>query len=465
MSPRRQALALTLLLIAALPLGAQVTVVGTVTDSVSHHPLAGALVQIMRDSSRETHGTNSDSVGAFRFDSLSPGSYIIGFFDPMLDSLGIELSPRRVIVGPGSPTRIDLAIPSPGTIMKGLCPSGTPHDSAGLLLGFVRDADSGLPLVGQVTVSWIELTIGQGGIHRERRQFPAKTNTMGWYAFCGLPSDVDVTLEAHADSLESGVVDLRVPAGGLLIRDFLVSRADSTVAVFSDSTAPDSARKPIATLRRGRARLSGVVHNDKGQPVANAEVSVPGTGLQDRTGDAGTFTLSSLPSGTQTVDVRAIGFEPKRMIVDLTPARLTTVDVALQHRVQTLDVVKIYGTGNHSIAEFERRLKSGWGHILTPADIAKRNPLNVSDLFRTIPGVRVAPTRGFGNAVLLRGGCLPTVYMNGMRMSDDAAANIDELASPDEITAVEVYTPAGRPPEFWGNSCGSVVIWAGTLPR
>jgi hypothetical protein len=34
-----------------------------------------------------------------------------------------------------------------------------------------------------------------------------------------------------------------------------------------------------------------------------------------------------------------------------------------------------------------------------------------------------------------------------------------------EATAIEVYTPSGRPAEFWGNNCGSVVIWAGMAPR
>jgi hypothetical protein len=403
-------------------------------------------------------------VGGFRFDSLTAGSYIIGFFDPMLDSLGIDLTPKRIRVGPDTPTRVDLAIPSPRTIIAGLCTAASSNDSLGLLLGHVRDADSGLPRVGDVTVTWMELTIGQGGIRRERQQFPAKTDVMGWYAFCGLPSDVDVTVSARADSMESGVVDLRVPAGGILIRDFLVSRADSTIAVMGDSTT-GAAKTPVATLRRGHARITGLVHNDKGQPVRNAEVSVPGTGVEEHTGDTGSFTLSGLPSGTQTLDVRALGFEPKRIVVDLTPSHLTSVDIGLEHRVQTLDVVKIYGNGNRGIAEFERRLKAGWGHILTPAQVADRHALNVSDLFRTMPGVRVSPSRGFGNVVLLRGGCLPTVYLNGMRMADDAATTIDELASPDEITAVEVYTPAGRPAEFWGNSCGTVVLWAGMLPR
>jgi carboxypeptidase family protein/TonB-dependent receptor-like protein len=463
MSPRR--LLFSVILIGtAVPLRAQVTLVGTVTDSVSRRPLAGTLVQIMRDSTNRPRSTHSDSLGAYRFDSLTAGSYIIGFFDPMLDSIGIELTPRRIRVGPESPTHVDLAIPSPKTIIGGLCASASSNDSLGMLLGHVRDAESGMPRVGDVTVTWMELSIGQGGIRRERRQFPSKTDVMGWYAFCGIPSDVEVTVSARADSLESGVVELRVPAGGILIRDFFVSRADSTIAVLGDST-PGSANTPVATLRRGHSRITGVVHNDKGQPVHDAEVSVPGTGLQEHTGETGTFTLSGLPAGTQTLDVRALGFEPKRMVVDLTPARLTTVDVGLEHRVQTLDVVTVYGTSTRSLAEFERRRRAGWGHILTPAQIADRHALNVSDLFRTIPGVRVSPTRGFGKAVRLRGGCLPTVYLNGMRMSDDAATMIDELASADEITAVEVYSTAERPAEFWGNNCGTVVLWAGMLPR
>jgi hypothetical protein len=418
----------------------------------------------MRDSSRETRSTHTDSLGAFRFDSLTPGSYIIGFFDPMLDTLGIELNPRRIQVGPVSPTRADLAIPSPKTILHGICPSATTQDSVGLLLGHIREAESGMPRVGDVTVTWMELSIGQGGIHRNRQQYPTKTDAMGWYALCGVPSDTYVTASARADSLESGVVEVRVPAGGILLRDFLVSRADSVVAVLGDSTG-DSTRKPVVTLRRGHATVTGVVHNDKAQPVRDAEVSVPGTGVEEHTGDTGGFSLTGLPAGTQTLDVRAIGFEPKRVIVDLTPEHATNIDVALEHRVQTLDVVRVYGNGNRGLAEFERRLRAGWGHILTPADIAKRNALNVSDLFRAMPGVRVTPTRGFGSAVLLRGGCVPTVYLNGMRMSDDAATSIDELASPNEITAVEVYNTAARPAEFWGNSCGTVVLWAGMLPR
>src|SRR5256885_12498187 len=63
----------------------------------------------------------------------------------------------------------------------------------------------------------------------------------------------------------------------------------------------------------------------------------------------------------------------RSVAVDLTREGLTTVDVVLDHPVQTLDAVKIYGKGNASMAAFQRRLRAGFGHILTPADIAKRN--------------------------------------------------------------------------------------------
>ena len=464
MTLRRLPLALLASLFASSAAQAQVTVTGTVMDSVSHRPLAGAMVQLESQPSRGARTTTTDSLGVYRVDSLPPGVYIIGFFDPKLDSLGIDLSPKRFTVT-SSPAvqQVNLAIPPADKIESQLC-RPTAKDSSGLILGHLRDAETGMPRQGTVTVLWWELTIGQGGIKRNRQQIPVKSNELGWFALCGLPSDVDLQATAQAGGQESGVIEVRVPAGSLLMRDFLVSKADSEVAQTDDSSAVKGVL-PLPMLRRGSARVSGVVHNDKGKPVENADVSVPGTGLEGRTGDSGTFSLAGLPSGTQTVEVRAIGFEPKRVAVDLSKDRPKTLDVVLDRRVQTLDAVTVYGRGNAAMAAFQHRLKNGFGHILTPADIAKRNAIQTTDLLRTMPGVHVAPTRGFGNAILLRGGCLPTVYLNGMRMDDSAATEIDALAPPSEVTAIEVYNTAGRPAEFWGNNCGSVVLWVGMLPR
>ena len=462
MPPRRLPCILLALLLPASTLAAQASVIGTVTDSVGHHPVAGALVQLATSGSF-VKSTTTDSLGTYRITDVPAGTYLIGFFHPTLDSLGIDLSPKQVTVAASGEQRINLAIPPAQRIVAQLCRGTTDRDSTGLLVGHVRDADTRQPRSGTVTVLWMELTIGQGGVRRNRQQIPIKTDNLGWFAMCGLPSDAVLQASAQAGDEESGAVELQVPAGGLLLRDFLVSRADSLVPVYDDSSQVKGVL-PLPMLRRGSARVSGVVHNDKGKPVANAQVSVPGTGVDGRTEESGTFQLGGLPSGTQTVEVRAIGFEPKRVSVDLTREHLTTVDVVLDRPVQTLDAVKVYGKGNSAMAEFQRRLKAGWGHFLTPGDIARRGAFQASDLFRTIPGVRVAPGRGFGSTILVRG-CRPTVYLNGMRMDDEAASDIDMLVTPSELTAVEVYTAASRPAEFFGNSCGSVVLWAGMLPR
>jgi hypothetical protein len=457
-------LSLFALLTCAAALDAQIVVAGTVSDSVHHKPLAGALVQLVADSARIVKSATTDSLGAYRIDGVPTGSYIIGFFHATLDSLGLDLSPMRIVLRGNAEQRVDLAIPSAANITAQLCPGSAHSDSTGLLLGHLRDADSHMPRSGTVTVLWMELLIGKGGISRNRQQIPIKSDSVGWFAMCGLPSDAELQASAQAGDEETGVVEVRIPPGGLLMRDFLVSRADTTVPVYDDSSATRGVL-PLPMLRRGAARVTGTVHNDKGKPVENAQVMVPGTGIDGRTQESGSFVLAGLPSGTQTVEVRAIGFEPKRVTVDLARDSLTTLDVVLDRPVQTLDAVKIYGQGNLAMREFQRRLRAGWGHILTPADIAKRNAFQVSDLFRTMPGVRVAPTRsGFGNTVLIRG-CKPTVYYNGMRMDDDAASDIDMLAQPSNLTAVEVYTAASRPAEFFGNSCGSVVLWVGMLPR
>src|SRR5690349_16874181 len=118
-------------------LTAQGSIFGTITDSLHHRPLDGALLQIAGDSSKFSNSATTDSLGAFRFDSVPAGSYIMGFFHPSLDSLGLELSPRRVIVRQGSEQHVDMVIPSAWAIETQLC-RGTPmRDSTGLLLGHV----------------------------------------------------------------------------------------------------------------------------------------------------------------------------------------------------------------------------------------------------------------------------------------------------------------------------------------
>src|SRR4051794_37053936 len=96
------------LIFPATSLHAQTSVVGTVTDSVGHHPVAGALVQIASSGSFVKSAT-TDSLGGYRIADVPPGTYLIGFFHATLDSLGLDVSPKQVTIVAGvGEQRVDL---------------------------------------------------------------------------------------------------------------------------------------------------------------------------------------------------------------------------------------------------------------------------------------------------------------------------------------------------------------------
>ena len=77
---------------------ARATVEGRVYDSLAHAPLAGAAVSIVSADTRVTYGAVSDSVGHYAVAGVEPGTYMIGFFHPVLDSIGIESPVHRVTI-------------------------------------------------------------------------------------------------------------------------------------------------------------------------------------------------------------------------------------------------------------------------------------------------------------------------------------------------------------------------------
>ena len=83
---------------------------GTVRDSASRAPLAGALVQLVSADPgiTVTRATRSDPQGGYRIDSVPPGRYSVGFLHDRLDSLGMQAPVRLVTVREGRVTRFDL---------------------------------------------------------------------------------------------------------------------------------------------------------------------------------------------------------------------------------------------------------------------------------------------------------------------------------------------------------------------
>ena len=378
-------------------LSAQGSIAGTVTDSMHRHPLAGALVQIVADSSRFAKSATSDSLGKFRIDSVRAWLVHHRLF-PLRRSTASASTSRRggSSLGQASSSASISSIPSAWTVETQLC-RGTPMlDSTGLLLGHVRDADTQQPRIGTVTVFW-------RSSHRTRRsqtqrqQIPMKTDAWAGSPSAGSRPTPSSAPSASAGDEESGVG--RDSRAGWRTVDARLSREsrrlDGLGLRRQRHDTNGRCALPVATLRRGSARLSGVVRNDKGKPVANASVSVPGTGVEVRTQEYGrVHSVANLPAGTQTVEVRVIGFEPKRVHGR---SRTRSPNDARRHaRPAGTDARRGEGLRHGQLAYGgipATRQSAGWGHILTPADIEKRHAFKTIRSLPDDPGVRVAPRR------------------------------------------------------------------------
>lgn len=430
------------------------TLRGLVIDSLTGMPLAGASVQIAPTSdATHVHTAVADAQGRFRFDSLSPGRWYAGFYHEAAEALPADELVHVVDVGRGETSDITLGLPGPKRVRAMLCPARG-GDSTAALFGVVRDADTGRTLDSStVSLIWRELSFGMQGATLVQRSVPVPVQTGGTYVLCGVPSDADLWIRGDAPGRASGDVEVTVEPGGAARLDVTLG-ADAARA--ADGAAP---------YRRGAARLQGLVIDDYGHPVRDARIVVTGADGRTTTNSSGAFELGALPSGTWTVEARAIGYEPARVTAALSRQAEASARIVLRHHVATLDRVLVKGRASAAsrvLADFDERRVRGVGTFLSPETIAQRNAVRATELLQGVPGLRVqAKRRSMDNVVRGRMGCVPAVYLDGVPVQR-GADDLDALLLPNEVLAIEVYHGPEAPARFTSRNndgCGSVVIW------
>lgn len=442
---------------------------GQVWDSVAAAPMGGATIQLapMGDQSTVLTAT-ADSAGLYRIERVRPGRYVAGFFHPSLDLLGVEPPAVLVDILPDTAVQLDLATPGPTRVRQAQC--GTSSAERAMMLGAVRDADTGEPIAkAKVVLTWSELRVDEGGIRNVRRRVPAMTRIDGGYVVCNLPVDGTVIASAEAPGRVGGLIELQLDTGAVVRRDFVLGDSVAAARAVLPDTAPAQEGRlsqPI-TVARGTARLVGTVRTVDGRPLPGAKLLVWGSDVTGQTTQNGSFALGQLPAGTFSLEVRALGYAPKRIPVDLSSRRPTQVAVVLDNRVNLIEGVTVTADRtrqNRDLTGFEeRKAKGGFGRYLSEEDIQKRSALVMTDALRTIPGLQVVPNGGFGYSLRGRGGnCAPDVFVDGMRVMD-GATDLDAIVRPPEVAGIEVYNGgAGAPAQYQapgGGACGTVLIW------
>ena len=439
-SSLKRAFLLVVLLILPRLAFAQARISGFVHDSLAHAPLARATVQLVAadDPSRFALSAEADSEGRFVFQDVPPGKYRLGFFHEMLDSLGIDPPLKEVNVAGTAPIEADLGIPSAAKLRTAICGAGLSTDSGAVITGFVRDpkgtAASGVTVSGD----WYEYAIGRGGITRRLARRTATTGQNGWFALCNVPSGGVVALVANRGADSTGLVEVQVPTDGFLRREIFLGRAMT-------------------------GHLSGTVVSAIGsRPLANAQVMVA-NGPQTRTDDRGEFNLTNAPEGTRMLEVRALGYYPDRRHVNIVEGA-PPVRIALPTLKAVLDTVKIRASRLALDEGFSRRKRIGLGKFIGPEDVMRASPINTSDLFKRVAGIRVDTDQ---DQIKMRGAfdssgyCNAAVFIDGQYMSFLTVEDIDAAVPPNRVAGIEVYSAAFVPAEFQVGllGCGSIAIW------
>ncbi|HEX4936473.1 MAG TPA: carboxypeptidase regulatory-like domain-containing protein [Gemmatimonadaceae bacterium] len=431
------------------PRGPAGRVVGVVYDSISHAALAGAVVQLVSQRSSLRLTATTDSTGRYAFPMVERGRFLLGFYHAKLDSIGVEAPTSTIEVLDDALHAIDLAVPSTTTVLRRACGAGATRDSSGAVMGFVRDAATTGPLQGAaVRARWSEIVIGKRGAEVRVREAAARSGEDGWYTLCTVPAGGLVLVHAGVEGDSGATLEVRVPNDGLLARDLLVP------------------------TERGDVRLTGavrgIVRTPYGEPLAGARVRLFGEAREVRSNERGEFVLAGVPTGTRMLELRALGFAPRRELVDLLARQEAVVDLPLEEFPTTIDTIRVYGTRANAgdvMAGFERRRALAQGVFLDPDAVERRHPLAFTDLLRGIAGVDVVTIDG-ARAVAMRGidgqaRCEPELVVDGLRLPR-YESDLDNLIPASIVRAVEVYPRRIQaPPEYQSLDCGSIVVWTG----
>jgi len=216
---------------------------------------------------------------------------------------------------------------------------------------------------------------------------------------------------------------------------------------------------PVQAQQTGS--IAGKVSDDRGTPVAGAQVSVAPTGPGATTEANGSYLIEGVAAGAHTVRVRMIGYRPQSASVTVAAGQRATHDFTLVGDPLNLEAVVVTGTN----APRTRLETSNATTVLSASDITLASPRSTTELLRYVPGfTRVESSGGEVNENISMRGILGVEYV--MFMEDGLPVyptmhtffmNADNLFRMDEnIDRVEVVRGAGSA-LFGSNTPGAIV--------
>ncbi len=201
---------------------------------------------------------------------------------------------------------------------------------------------------------------------------------------------------------------------------------------------PAGAQQPTGTIR-GTVRNSGT-----NLPLGSAQLSVAGSRLGTMSREDGSFVITSVPAGSQTVQAHLIGYAAASKTVTVVAGQTVRVDLVLNQAAVSLDEVVVTGTAGQA-----RRREVG-NSISAPKLPEATVAASVASVLQgRVPGASIelsGGSAGAGSSIRLRGNSSvalsnqPLVYIDGVRVrSDEYPKNMPAGGASPNLRGPNVY--------------------------
>lgn len=231
----------------------------------------------------------------------------------------------------------------------------------------------------------------------------------------------------------------------------------------------------LPQVAAGQVVIGRVIDEDTRAPVPQVLVAALDTAgavqVSMLSDSAGAFQLG-LAAGTYALRLERLGYETLTTdTVRLRRSETVTVEVRLGARAIPLEPLVVLGRSRPAIGSeaFYRRMdayrKVGIGRFMTRGQIDSSGASTVHMLLARDPAVRILQYRLHEVVAFQARGttCLPALYIDGVRVANNAETDISAWLHPDIIEGVEIYPdPAFAPPELRIEGCGALALWTRT---
>lgn len=180
------------------------------------------------------------------------------------------------------------------------------------------------------------------------------------------------------------------------------------------------------------------------------------------TDERGRFAFRELPDARYRLELARAGYGTLVDTISLRPSLGLQIEAELVPEAVEMEpilaVAEVRSRRLDASGFYERRAR-GVGQFVARDEIEDRDPGRVTDLLATMRGVRLGPAPGLGDgrALRMRGGCVPEIFLDGVRTI--RPFSLDASLHPDDVAGIEVYHSAEVPVQYGVSGCGAVLVW------